>query len=80
MAEDLSDGEKGDTVGDLPSQADNSKGRMRRINSVDVMENWANQHKERRLYIVLIRQELNFWCSHFNMDCLEVYPEWWFYL
>lgn len=54
MSEDLSEGEKGDTVSDLPAQADNFKGQMRRINSIDVMENWASQHKEKKLYIVLI--------------------------
>ncbi|RVW54175.1 putative sucrose-phosphate synthase 1 [Vitis vinifera] len=51
MSEDLSEGEKGDTVSDLPAQADNFKGQMRRINSIDVMENWASQHKEKKLYI-----------------------------
>lgn len=66
MSEDLSEGEKGDTVSDLPAQADNFKGQMRRINSIDVMENWASQHKEKKLYIVLIRHELNFLCSLFN--------------
>ncbi|KAF3954467.1 hypothetical protein ACB098_01G105600 [Castanea mollissima] len=55
MSEDLSEGEKGDLVGDLSSHGDSStRGRMPRISSVDVMENWANQHKEKKLYIVLI--------------------------
>lgn len=59
MSEDLSEGEKGDLVGDLSSHGDSSaRGRMPRISSVDVMENWANQHKEKKLYIVLIRHEL----------------------
>ena len=58
MSEDLSEGEKGDLVGDLSSHGDSTRGRMPRISSVDVMENWANQHKEKKLYIVLIRHEL----------------------
>ena len=58
MSEDLSEGEKGDLVGDLSAHGDSTRGRMPRISSVDVMENWANQHKEKKLYIVLIRHEL----------------------
>lgn len=62
MSEDLSEGEKGDVVGDISAHGDTPKGRMRRISSVDVMENWANQQKEKKFYIVLIRHELNiFW-------------------
>lgn len=59
MSEDLSEGEKGDTVSEL-SQGDSTKGRMPRIGSVDVMENLANQLKDKKLYIVLIRHELLF--------------------
>jgi sucrose-phosphate synthase len=61
MSEDLSEGEKGDVVGDLSAHGESTKGRMPRISSVDVMENWANQHKEKKLYIVLIRHELKFY-------------------
>uniref|UniRef100_A0A5B6ZJ78 Sucrose-phosphate synthase n=1 Tax=Davidia involucrata TaxID=16924 RepID=A0A5B6ZJ78_DAVIN len=54
MSEDLSEGEKGDLVSDISVHGDSNRGRMRRITSVDVMENWASQHKEKKLYIVLI--------------------------
>ncbi|KAL5783087.1 hypothetical protein ACOSP7_008116 [Xanthoceras sorbifolium] len=54
MSEDLSEGEKGDLPGDLSAHGDSTRGRMPRIGSVDVMENWANQYKEKKLYIVLI--------------------------
>lgn len=57
MSEDLSEGEKGDVLGDLSSHGDSVRGRIPRINSIDAMENWANQHKEKKLYIVLIRHE-----------------------
>ena len=58
MSEDLSEGEKGDTVSDVSVHfSDSNRGRMPRVNSVDVMENWANQLKEKKLYIVLIRHE-----------------------
>jgi sucrose-phosphate synthase len=60
MSEDLSEGEKGDVVSDISAHGDSTKGRIPRISSVDVMENWANQRKEKKLYIVLIRHELNF--------------------
>lgn len=55
MSEDFSEGEKGDTLGDLPSHGGSFRSGMKRVSSVDVMANWANQHKERNLYIVLIR-------------------------
>lgn len=60
MSEDLSEGEKGDLVGDLSAHGDSTRGRMPRVSSVDVMENWASQQKEKKLYIVLIRHELHF--------------------
>lgn len=60
MSEDLSEGEKGDLVSDISTQGGTPRGRMHRIHSVDAMENWANQQKEKKLYIVLIRQGLFF--------------------
>lgn len=55
MSEDLSEGEKGDIVSDISAHGDSTRGRISRICSVDAMEAWANQLKERKLYIVLIR-------------------------
>ncbi|PRQ26709.1 putative sucrose-phosphate synthase [Rosa chinensis] len=56
MSEDLSEGESRDTVGDISAHNSDSTrgGRMRRINSTDVMENWAAHQKEKKFYIVLI--------------------------
>ncbi|GAV83586.1 Glycos_transf_1 domain-containing protein/Sucrose_synth domain-containing protein/S6PP domain-containing protein [Cephalotus follicularis] len=54
MSEDLSEGEKGDTVSDISAHGDSTRGRLLRINSVDVMETWASQQKGKKLYIVLI--------------------------
>ncbi|XP_010913331.1 probable sucrose-phosphate synthase 1 isoform X1 [Elaeis guineensis] len=54
MSEDLSEGEKGDVVSDLSAHGDSTRGRIPRISSVDAMEAWASQLKERKLYIVLI--------------------------
>ncbi|PON71335.1 Sucrose phosphate synthase [Parasponia andersonii] len=55
MSEDLSEGEKGDTMSEISAHGDSIKGgKMPRIGSVDVMENLANQLKEKKLYIVLI--------------------------
>lgn len=55
MSEDFSEGEKADLPGEIPTPSDNNtKGRMSRISSVDVFENWFAQHKEKKLYIVLI--------------------------
>ncbi|CAA3028541.1 probable sucrose-phosphate synthase 1 [Olea europaea subsp. europaea] len=53
MSEDLSEGEKGDTAGDL-GRVDSIRGRMQRVSSVDMMENWASQNDEKKLYLVLI--------------------------
>ncbi|KAI7730387.1 LOW QUALITY PROTEIN: hypothetical protein M8C21_027409, partial [Ambrosia artemisiifolia] len=55
MPEELSEGEKRDTVSDIsPKGGISTKGGMKRINSVDVLKNFATQNKERKLYIVLI--------------------------
>ena len=59
MSEDLSEGEKGDTVSDISAHGDSTRGRLPRISSVDTMEAWANQQKGKKLYIVLIRYEHN---------------------
>lgn len=63
MSEDLSEGEKGDLPGDVSAQSDSVRGRMPRINSVDVMENMANQLKEKKLYIVFIRHDLHLYMT-----------------
>lgn len=60
MSEDLSEGEKGDIVSDVSAHGDSTRGRLPRINSVDAMETWASQQKGKKLYIVLIRHEVNF--------------------
>ncbi|KAH9760588.1 Sucrose-phosphate synthase 1 [Citrus sinensis] len=54
MSEDLSEGDKGDVSGELSAHGGSTRGRMPRISSVDTMENWAIQYKEKKLYIVLI--------------------------
>lgn len=59
MSEDLSEGEKGDIVSDISAHGESTRGRLPRINSVDAMETWASQQKGKKLYIVLIRYELN---------------------
>lgn len=55
MSEDLSEGEKGDTISDVSTHGDNQKGRLPRISSTDAMEAWANQQKGKKTYLVLIR-------------------------
>lgn len=55
MSEDLSEGEKGDTVSDLSAHGGSTKNRMPRISSIDAIEAWASQQKDKKLYIVLIR-------------------------
>lgn len=57
MSEDLSEGEKGDTLSELPAHGDSFRGRMTRVSSIDALEMWSSQHKEKKLYIVLIRHE-----------------------
>jgi sucrose-phosphate synthase len=55
MSEDLSEGEKGDPVSDISAHGgDSVKSRLPRISSADAMETWANSHKGKKLYIVLI--------------------------
>ncbi|CAM8925547.1 hypothetical protein QQ045_023600 [Rhodiola kirilowii] len=54
MSEDLSEGEKGDTVGDMAARGESTKGRLPRISSVDMMNTWVSNQKSKKLYIVLI--------------------------
>lgn len=54
MSEDLSEGEKGDAVGDFSAHGESNRGRLPRISSVETMEGWASQQKEKKWYIVLI--------------------------
>uniref|UniRef100_A0A0E0EK36 sucrose-phosphate synthase n=1 Tax=Oryza meridionalis TaxID=40149 RepID=A0A0E0EK36_9ORYZ len=55
MSEDLSEGEKGENINESSSTHDEStRGRMPRIGSTDAIEAWASQHKDKKLYIVLI--------------------------
>ncbi|GAB2300289.1 putative protein serine/threonine kinase [Dionaea muscipula] len=54
MSEDLSEGEKGDSVNDLSAHGDSNRGRLTRISSIDVMETWTTQQKGKKLYLVLI--------------------------
>lgn len=57
MSEDLSEGEKGDVVSDISSHGESTRGRLPRISSVEAMEAWVTQQKEKKLYIVLVRYE-----------------------
>ncbi|GFY99701.1 sucrose phosphate synthase 1F [Actinidia rufa] len=41
MSEDLSEGEKGDTVSDLSAHGESNRGRLPRISSVETMEAWV---------------------------------------
>lgn len=50
MSEDLSEGEKDSSV-----HGDSVRGRMPRISSVEAIESWASNYKDKKLYIVLIR-------------------------
>ncbi|RWR75599.1 Glycosyl transferase [Cinnamomum micranthum f. kanehirae] len=54
MSEDLSEGEKGDSVSDISAHGGSTKSRLPRITSVEGIEAWASQHKDKKLYIVLI--------------------------
>lgn len=68
MSEDLSEGEKGDHVADLSSRGGSTKGKLSRVSSVDAIEAWASQHKDKKLYIVLIRHETYLAAGTFYME------------
>lgn len=61
MSEDLSEGERGDAVGDMSSHGDSTRGgrMLPRISSIDALDAWATHQKEKKLYIVLIRHALS---------------------
>ncbi|KAG6591559.1 putative sucrose-phosphate synthase 1, partial [Cucurbita argyrosperma subsp. sororia] len=54
MSEELSEGEKGDVPSDVSMHNDSIGEKVPRVGSVDTMESWASQHKDKKLYIVLI--------------------------
>ncbi|CAM0879543.1 unnamed protein product [Alopecurus aequalis] len=54
LSEDLSEGEKGEKINESSVHDESTRGRMPRIGSTDAIEAWANQHKDKKLYIVLI--------------------------
>jgi hypothetical protein len=55
LSEDLSEGEKGETNNEPSIHDESMRTRMPRIGSTDAIDTWANQHKDKKLYIVLIR-------------------------
>jgi hypothetical protein len=65
LSEDLSEGEKGENINGSSVHDESTRERMPRIGSTDAIEVWANQHKDKKLYIVLIRYE-----SYFIPACL----------
>ncbi|KAF7020272.1 hypothetical protein CFC21_033390 [Triticum aestivum] len=54
LSEDLSDGEKGEHINESSIHAESTRGHMPRIGSTDAIDVWANQHKDKKLYIVLV--------------------------
>ncbi|VAH55474.1 unnamed protein product [Triticum turgidum subsp. durum] len=60
LSEDLSDGEKGEHINESSIHAESTRGHMPRIGSTDAIDVWANQHKDKKLYIVLVRYGSNF--------------------
>nr|XP_043612921.1 probable sucrose-phosphate synthase 1 [Erigeron canadensis] len=54
IPEESSEGERLDTISEMSPKGVSTKGGMKRINSMDVLKNFATQQKEKKLYIVLI--------------------------
>ncbi|RLN04333.1 hypothetical protein C2845_PM13G08530 [Panicum miliaceum] len=54
FSEDLSEGEKGENSNEPSIHDERTRTRMPRIGSTDAIEAWASQHKDKKLYIVLI--------------------------
>lgn len=77
MSEDLSEGEKGDAVGDLSAHGESSRGRLPRISSVDTLEAWTNQQKGKNLYIVLIRYVIKLLNSTVDLRFNEISLDIW---
>jgi len=55
FSEDLSEGEKGENSNEPSIHDERTRTRMPRIGSTDAIEAWTSQHKDKKLYIVLIR-------------------------
>ncbi|KAG2583013.1 hypothetical protein PVAP13_6KG226100 [Panicum virgatum] len=54
FSEDLSEGEKGENSNEPSIHDERTRTRMPRIGSTDAIEAWTSQHKDKKLYIVLI--------------------------
>jgi len=52
MSEDLSEGEKGDGIGEMVQSETPKKNFQRQISNLEV---WSDDKKEKRLYVVLLR-------------------------
>ncbi|CAK7345312.1 unnamed protein product [Dovyalis caffra] len=67
VCKDLSEGEKGDTVRNVSAYGDSNRGREPIINSDVALKDWSGQQERKKLYIVLIRHDLNF--SSLMLEC-----------
>jgi len=56
MSEDLSEGEKGDVVGEMMQSDTPKKQFQRQISNLEV---WSDDKKEKRLYVVLLRYTIH---------------------
>ncbi len=68
LAEDLFEGEKADTVGELAQQDTPMKKKFQR-NFSELTVSWSDENKEKKLYIVLIRS----YTAYFTHWCHSVY-------
>lgn len=72
MSEDLSEGEKGDVVGELTQSETPKKKLQRNFSDLPV---WSDDNKEKKIYIVLIRYTFSLYSVasyvHYWSICLE---------
>jgi len=64
MSEDLSEGEKGDGLGELVQSETPRKRFQRNLSNLEV---WSDDKKEKKLYIVLVRYGAFWNISHFRV-------------
>lgn len=70
MSEDLSEGEKGDSVGEMVQYETPKKKYDRQISNLEV---WSEDKKEKKLYVVLLRYTFHTQ-YHFALALITNYP------
>jgi hypothetical protein len=69
LTDDLSEGEKGDTLSELAPVETSKKKFQRNVSDLTV---WSDENKEKKFYIVLIRSDTNHTVTHCLIQSFDI--------